>query len=203
MMPFTIISPVTTEIKIMRSRFIATLYPVQDVAQVRSILTEHNATYADATHNCYAYVLGKKQETTYYADAGEPSGTAGKPMLNELLRHDLSNVLAVVTRYFGGIKLGVKGLIDAYGAAVAEAVSMAELRELKDLVYFRIECDYPAFEALKHKATEWEGEIGELVYTDKVAFTLSLPQAREVPMIEFMDGLLRQNRLHYSANKDE
>lgn len=202
-MPFTIISPVTTEIKIMRSRFIATLYPVQDVAQVRSILTEHNATYVDATHNCYAYVLGKKQETTYYADAGEPSGTAGKPMLNELLRHDLSNVLAVVTRYFGGIKLGVKGLIDAYGAAVAEAVSMAELRELKDLVYFRIECDYPAFEALKHKAAEWEGEIGELVYADKVAFTLSLPQAREVPMIEFMDGLLRQNRLHYSANKDE
>lgn len=202
-MPYTIDKPVTAEIKILRSRFIATLYPVQDVAEVRSLLTEQNSQYADATHNCYAYVLGKNKETTYYADAGEPSGTAGKPILNELLRHDLSNVLAVVTRYFGGIKLGVKGLIEAYGAAVAEAISLAETKELRDTVQFSIQCDYPAFEALKHKAAEWEGEISKLAYTDNVAFLLSLPRIQELQLKEFMDGLARQNRLHYSAYEEE
>ena len=202
-MPYTIDKPVTAEIKILRSRFIATLYPVQDVAAVRSLLTEHNSQYADATHNCYAYVLGKNKETTYYADAGEPSGTAGKPILNELLRHDLSNVLAVVTRYFGGVKLGVKGLIEAYGAAVAEAVSLAETKELRDTVQFSIQCDYPAFEAMKHKVAEWEGEISHLAYADTVAFLLILPRIQQLPLKEFMDGLARQNRLHYFAYENE
>ncbi len=186
-----------TEIKILRSRFIATLYPVQDAAEIRALLLEHNHLFADATHNCYAYILGAKQETTYYADAGEPSGTAGKPILNELLRNDLTNVLAVVTRYFGGIKLGVKGLIEAYGEAVANAIALAELSELKMFQHLAVECDYPCFEAIKHKAEEWAARISNVTYSESVSFELAIPEENLEVAMEIFYGYMRSSRLSY------
>lgn len=197
MMTKTISQKYQAEIKIQRSRFIAVLYPVQDAAEVRSLLLEHNHHYADATHNCYAYVLGAKQETTYYADAGEPSGTAGKPILNELLRNDLTNILAVVTRYFGGIKLGVKGLIEAYGEAVATVIAASELQELRIWKHLSVTCDYPSFEALKHKAEEWEAIISKVAYLEQVSFDLAIPEENWEPVLEIMDGYIRTSRLNY------
>ncbi|MDZ4182239.1 MAG: YigZ family protein, partial [Candidatus Cloacimonadaceae bacterium] len=111
---FTVSEISYTAQKIQRSEFIAWLYPAQNVDQARELIAAHNKAHADATHNCYAYVIGFDRETQYYSDAGEPSGTAGKPMLNALLSASMTNVLAIVTRHFGGIKLGVRGLIEAY-----------------------------------------------------------------------------------------
>ncbi|MBP7310624.1 MAG: YigZ family protein [Candidatus Cloacimonetes bacterium] len=193
----TISQKYQAEIKIQRSRFIATVYPVQDAAEIKNLLLEHHHLYADATHNCYAYVLGAKQETTYYADAGEPSGTAGKPILNELLRNDLTNILAVVTRYFGGIKLGVKGLIEAYGEAVATVIAASELQELRIWKHLSVTCDYPSFEALKHKAEEWEAIISKVAYLEQVSFDLAIPEENWEPVLEIMDGYIRTSRLNY------
>ncbi len=196
-MMFTLKNSVQAELKILRSRFIASLYSAPNPETARQYLNEHNQRFADATHNCYAYVCGLKQEITYYSDAGEPGGTAGKPILNALLRHDLTNVLAVVTRYYGGVKLGVKGLIEAYGEAVESAVMQAELVEAKELVNITINCDYPILEIIKHRLTELKGECGEAIYTERVSLKAAIPREAKADFLEFLYGYQTQSRLDY------
>jgi uncharacterized YigZ family protein len=197
MMFSTIKSSVSADIKVLRSHFIAVLYPVSNPEEARSALSEHVKRYADATHNCYAYLCGVSQETSYYSDAGEPGGTAGKPILNAMLRHGLTNTLAVVTRYYGGIKLGVKGLIDAYGEAVEAAIHLAEFIPARQYKNYLISCEYPVFESLKHKAQELEASIGALDYADEVKLTLSVPTENAAKLIEFIDGYAQHSRLSY------
>lgn len=197
-MYYTIENPVISELKIQRSLFIAALYPVESPEQARSVLAEHTRQYADATHNCYAYVCGTKQETSYYADAGEPGGTAGKPILNALLRKDISNVLAVVTRYYGGIKLGVKGLIDAYGAAVEQALGTAKLVAARVWQVYHVECDYPSFESLKHKYSELELFISDISYAQRVSFDLSIAEEQQKQLTDILDGYVLFSGLIYS-----
>ena len=193
----TIKGSIQIEHKILRSRFICSLYPAANPEEARQKLSEHCATFADATHNCYAYLCGLKQETSYYSDAGEPGGTAGKPILNTLLRHELTNVLAVVTRYYGGIKLGVKGLIEAYGAVVGEAVENAELIVARELIYIIIECDYPLLEIIKHKLSELGGEYREPVYAQRVTLHAAIPVEQKTACLEILYGYHSQSRLDY------
>jgi len=105
------------------SRFIALLHPVEDETEVKAILDEARRKYHDARHVCYAYRLGKDGERYRANDDGEPSSTAGKPILGQIDSAGLSDVLIIVVRYFGGIKLGVPGLINAYRTAAADAIS--------------------------------------------------------------------------------
>lgn len=115
------------KINIERSIFIATLQHASSEEEARAFISETNKSYIDATHNCPACrVITKSGIVEFSSDAGEPSGTAGLPMLNTLRKHDLLNVAVVVTRYFGGVKLGVRGLIDAYFLAVQKAIEEAE-----------------------------------------------------------------------------
>lgn len=195
---YTIENKVFSELKIQRSLFIAALYPVESPEQARSILAEHARQYADATHNCYAYACGINQEITYYADAGEPGGTAGKPILNALLRNNLSNVLAVVTRYYGGIKLGVKGLIEAYGAAVEQAVGNARLVAARLWHVFHVECDYPSFDSLKHRCSDLDHMLSEVSYAQKVSFDLSVADEQKQQLIDILDGYTLFSGLIYS-----
>ncbi|MCK9309187.1 MAG: YigZ family protein [Candidatus Cloacimonetes bacterium] len=197
MMYFAIKAKVSSEIKILRSQFIAVLYPVANVEEARVQLNEHIKDYSNATHNCYAYLCGTNQETSYYSDAGEPGGTAGKPMLNAMLRHELTNTLAVVTRYYGGIKLGVKGLIDAYGEAVEEAIKMAELIPARDYVSYLVSCDYQTFESLKYKCKELEAILSDAQYASQVSFILELPIEAKDTLVEILDGYATQSRLLY------
>jgi len=112
-----------TEVK--RSRFIATVARVDTEAEARAVVASARASYPDASHHCVAYVLeGNGVTTAHTSDDGEPSGTAGVPMLKVLTSAGLVNVVAVVTRYFGGVKLGAGGLARAYGGAVADAVAV-------------------------------------------------------------------------------
>jgi uncharacterized YigZ family protein len=195
---YTLKTPIQTEIKILRSRFICALYPAADPDEARLYLNEHTRKHEDATHNCYAYLCGFKQEISYYSDAGEPGGTAGKPILNAMLRHDLTNVLAVVTRYYGGIKLGVKGLIEAYGESVETAVREAQLIVAKKFVHFVIECDYALVEILKHKLHEHEGEEGEATFAQRVTMHFRIPAESETNFREILDGYHSQSRVDYS-----
>ena len=113
----------TYEEKIKRSVFIANVSACHNEEEARAFLNSIISQHRDATHNCRAYVLSNGTE--YSSDDGEPSGTAGRPILNAIKRAELVNVIAVVTRYYGGVKLGVRGLIDAYGGVASKALGLA------------------------------------------------------------------------------
>jgi uncharacterized YigZ family protein len=123
------------------SRFIAEAWPVTDQDQINSILEETRKTYHDAKHHCYAYLLGREGLTWRANDDGEPSGTAGRPILGKIRSFDLTNVLIVVTRYFGGTLLGVSGLINAYKTAAASALENAEI--INHIIHEFYEIRYP------------------------------------------------------------
>ena len=111
------------------SRFISFIYPVKSEEEIKDIVAGLKTKYYDARHHCYAYCLGANRERFRANDDGEPSSTAGKPILGQIVSNDLSNVLIVVIRYFGGIKLGVSGLIQAYKEAASDAINNAEIVE--------------------------------------------------------------------------
>lgn len=111
------------------SKFIALAYPVTSEDVIKSLLTDIKKSYHDARHHCYAYILGADKAAYRMNDDGEPSGTAGRPIYGQLLSKDLTNILVVVVRYFGGTKLGVPGLINAYRSATIDALEHSEIIE--------------------------------------------------------------------------
>lgn len=125
----TIKGPSRFDLREKGSRFFALSYPISDIEEVSSILKEIKGEYYDATHHCYAYRLVGPPVLEKGADAGEPNGTAGLPILNAIRGEKLWNVLVVVIRYYGGTKLGTRGLIDAYGESAKESLKSAERKE--------------------------------------------------------------------------
>jgi len=136
---FTIEKKIENEIIINKSKFITYLYKVNNIDEINNILDNLKKEYKDATHHCYSYVIGNIKR---FNDDGEPSHTAGMPMLNVLENKKLDNVLAVVIRYFGGIKLGAGGLVRAYTNSVSEAVNKANIIPIIKEYKIRIEFDY-------------------------------------------------------------
>lgn len=124
------------------SKFIAIAQPVFDIDEIKQCLENIRKQYYDARHHCYAYRIGVHNEEYRINDDGEPSGTAGKPIYGQILSHELTNVLIVVVRYFGGVKLGVRGLIDAYKGAASEAIINNHIIEQYVYVYYEITFDY-------------------------------------------------------------
>jgi len=112
-----------TETKVRKSLFIAHVCICRDETEARERIRGISSEHRQANHNCWAYRVGALKREEYFSDDGEPAGTAGKPILGAILRQELTNVLVVVTRYFGGIKLGVRGLIEAYGKAASEGIT--------------------------------------------------------------------------------
>ena len=125
----TIAAPAECSSRERSSKFLSYIYPVRTEEEIRAHLESLRKRYYDATHHCYAWRLGAKGESFRANDDGEPSGTAGKPILGQLLSHELTYCLIVVVRYFGGTKLGVPGLIAAYKESAAEAIAAAEVVE--------------------------------------------------------------------------
>ncbi len=123
---------VTNEITINKSVFINYLENVSSVEEANQFLTALRKDYKDANHHCFAYIIGNHQEVQKYSDDGEPSKTAGVPMLEVLKKHDLTNIINVSVRYFGGIKLGAGGLVRAYTKSCSESVKLAEFSMLTD-----------------------------------------------------------------------
>lgn len=139
----SISSPVQGLYKEKGSRFIALAYPIHSEEEVQPILDDIRRSYHDARHHCYAWRLGISGEHYRVNDDGEPSGSAGKPILGQMLSMEISDLLVVVVRYFGGVKLGVGGLVQAYKSATRSALEEARIctRELR--TRFRIDFDYP------------------------------------------------------------
>ncbi len=125
------------------SKFIARAYPVKTEEEIKEILQSLRKEFYDARHHCYAWRIDARKERTRSNDDGEPSGSAGKPILNQLFSFELYDVLVVVIRYFGGTKLGVSGLINAYKTATREALENATIikKEIRDL--YQVEFEYP------------------------------------------------------------
>ena len=140
----TIRDRATGQYKEKGSKFIAIALPVKDENDVKRELEAIRKEYYDARHHCYAYVIGFNREAYRINDDGEPSGTAGRPIHGQILSYDLTNVLIVVVRYFGGIKLGVSGLINAYKTSAGDALSQAEITEMTVNEVYEVNFDYTA-----------------------------------------------------------
>ena len=139
----TITSPAEGIYKEKGSKFLAFAIPVVSEAEVKENVERLKKEYYDARHHCYAYILGHDKAVYRANDDGEPSGTAGRPIHGQLLSKDITNTLVVVVRYFGGIKLGVSGLITAYKAATKDALDNAEIIEKTVNEVYRVEFEYP------------------------------------------------------------
>jgi uncharacterized YigZ family protein len=130
------------ELHVRRSRFVCALARVTTEAEARDFIAGRRRTYHDATHNCTAYVLGEHGDLTRSNDDGEPAGTAGLPMLDVLTRRELTGTVAVVSRYFGGVKLGAGGLVRAYGQVVAETIDRVGVVERRAVVTVTVVADH-------------------------------------------------------------
>lgn len=139
----TVKQPGEAELVIKRSRFIGRCFPVADEQEALRLLEQVRRQHWDATHNCYAYSVGVSGACARYSDDGEPSGTAGLPMMEALRRSGVTDALVIVTRYFGGILLGAGGLVRAYSAAAAAAVRSAGEVEMRECVRLSLETPYP------------------------------------------------------------
>ena len=142
-----------------RSKFLAFAIPVSTVDEVKQLVADYQKKYYDARHVCYAYMLGAERTEFRANDNGEPSGTAGKPILGQINSNELTNILIIVVRYFGGIKLGTSGLIVAYRMAAAEAISAAEIveRTVDEDVTFMFE--YPLMNEVMKVVKDLEPDI--------------------------------------------
>lgn len=137
-----IVEPTTAEIVEKKSRFIANVFYVASLEEAEEKLTQIKKKYYDAKHNCFAYVLGVNAETVKSSDDGEPQGTAGHPMLDILKGNDLTNCIAIVTRYFGGTLLGTGGLVRAYSESLKAAIANAKTSELLNAFKVSFEINY-------------------------------------------------------------
>lgn len=157
-----------------RSKFIAIALPVRTVDEVKALLEEYQKKYYDARHVCYAYMLGPQRKDFRANDNGEPSGTAGKPILGQINSNELTDILIIVVRYFGGIKLGTSGLIVAYKAAAAEAIAAAEVVEKTVDECIRFWFEYPFMNDVMRVVKEEGPEIVEQGYDTDCHMTLRI-----------------------------
>lgn len=174
----TLAAPAEGEYSEKRSKFLAFAIPVTSVEEVKEHLAFYQKKYFDARHCCYAYVLGADRLTFRANDNGEPSGTAGKPILGQLNSNELTDVLVVVVRYFGGIKLGTSGLIVAYREATADALSHAEVIEKTVDEEITFSFEYPFMNGVMRIVKEEEPVIVSQSYDNDCVMTLRIRKSR-------------------------
>ncbi|MBE6333255.1 MAG: YigZ family protein [Bacteroidales bacterium] len=159
------------------SKFIAFAFPVQTEEQIKDYITLLKDEYFDARHHCYAYVLGAKRDKFRMNDDGEPSSTAGKPIYGQILSNDLTDILIVVIRYFGGTKLGVPGLINAYKTAAADAIANAEIVERTVNRVFTIQYDYIVMNSVMKIIKECNPEVLDRRFENLCTMVLSIRES--------------------------
>ena len=176
----TIEKAVQSEINIKKSQFICSLFPTKSKKESKEIIQKLNQQYHDATHNCTAYITNDGEG---YDDNGEPGGTAGKPMINALRKNDLHNVTAVVTRYFGGIKLGAGGLVRAYSKSVLEAIEASEIIEVEYYDVYNIAFDYSDLKDIEREIRNSKLTIIQKDFGEKISYDLVSKNNRNIKEI--------------------
>lgn len=162
-----------------KSRFIATVQPVDCEEEAAAFIGAMKKKYWDASHNCSAFTIGRNHELTRCSDDGEPSGTAGRPMLDVLLREDIHNAAVVVTRYFGGTLLGTGGLVRAYQKAVQEGIAAAQVIEKQPGRILEINTDYNSLGRIQYLLAQRQITITDSEYTDRVVLRAMIPAAQK------------------------
>ena len=162
-------------IVIQKSKFITTLVPISSQEDATEKLNKIKKKYSDATHNCYAYISSENAIEQKFSDDGEPQGTAGVPILEVLKKRNIYMTLAVVTRYFGGIKLGASGLVGAYSSCVASAIDKAEIVEYKISNSLLIEIDYSIYKKVQEAIEANDGQVQNIDYSDVVKLECVVP----------------------------
>jgi uncharacterized YigZ family protein len=181
--------------KIKRSEFIAHLAYVETIEEAKQFISQISEEHKTASHNCWAFIVGENGQTFHSSDAGEPSGTAGKPILNALKKHGMTNIVAVITRYFGGVKLGIRGLIEAYGQTTATAVQQKPLKKLIKTVEFWVTTTYDFIEPLKYNIKEQHGQITDIQYSADVKLLVQVEEHLQVPLRNYLQELEKAGKL--------
>ncbi len=161
-------------IVIQKSKFITTLVPISSAQDAQEKLAIIKKKYSDATHNCYAYISSQNAQEQKFSDDGEPQGTAGVPILEVLKKKNIYMTLAVVTRYFGGIKLGASGLVSAYSSCVASAIDNANVVEYKFSNSCDVDIDYSIYKKVQELIEEY-GQVTNIDYNEIVKIEFVVP----------------------------
>ena len=181
--------------EIKKSRFICHAKRVYSEEEARDFIAAIKKGHYKATHNCSAFIVGEKSEIKRTSDDGEPSGTAGVPMLGVMENHQLTNVCFVVTRYFGGIKLGAGGLIRAYAGSVALAIKEIGLIEIKEQAGLRLKMSYSQYQNFDNFLKAEDLIEFDTEFTDLVATTIYIDKQEKEPLeqklIEFFNGKIQ------------
>lgn len=176
----TIKKAIQCEINVKKSQFICSLFPTNTKKESKAIIQKLNEQYSDATHNCTAYIVNDGEG---FDDDGEPGGTAGKPMINVLRKNELHNVTAVVTRYFGGIKLGAGGLVRAYSKSVMEAIGKAEIVEIEEYDVYKLTFEYSDIKIADTEVRNNKLTTLDKDYSDKVSYDVISSDNRNIEKI--------------------
>ncbi|MBT3387584.1 MAG: YigZ family protein [Desulfobacula sp.] len=190
----------TTSIKIKRSIFICTLEYVTTIEQAKKFITRISKENKTATHNCWAYIIGEKGDYFHCSDAGEPSGTAGKPMLNTMVSQRMTQIAAVVTRHFGGVKLGVPGLIKAYGSCVKHTLDLKPLKKLIVSMDIYIEVSYEFNDILMAQIKNYLTRINDTTYTDKIIYRVEIELKDHVKVCGLLSQYQSQKKIKFKVN---
>ena len=178
---------------ISKSRFIAYIKPVATENEAKAFIDEIKTKHKDATHNCSAYTVGPEMNIQKANDDGEPSGTAGIPMLEILKKLEIHNVCVVVTRYFGGIKLGAGGLIRAYSGAVRDAIYDIGRVELREAIPVTVTLDYDQTGKFEYELASTTFLLREQFYTDKVSYQIDVVKNEYDTFIDFLNRITSGN----------
>jgi len=186
----TIKNNVINTIVIKNSKFIACLYKVNNEEEIMQIISDLKKEYKDANHYCYAYIIGNIKR---FNDDGEPSGTAGMPILNVLEKNDLNNILAIVIRYFGGIKLGAGGLVRAYTKAITEVLKQTMLEENIKSYYIKINFNLDKLKVIDNILNGIN--INNKVFTDIVTYEFNITEQQK-DVIEQLKKRVNEIEIH-------
>ena len=185
--------------EIKKSRFICHVKRVYSEEEARAFIASIKKEHYKATHNCSAFIIGEKSDIKRTSDDGEPSGTAGVPMLGVLEKHDLTNLCVVVTRYFGGIKLGAGGLIRAYAGSVALAIKEIGLVEIKEQAGLRLKLSYSQYQDFANFLKIQNLEETDTIFTELVDTTIyidkNIKETTKKKLTEFFNGKIEPTDL--------
>lgn len=183
----------SNEIIINKSRFIAQIFRVNSIDEINEILALTKKKYYDATHNCYAYILGENANIQKCSDDGEPSKTAGAPILDVLKKQELTNILCIVTRYFGGILLGAGGLVRAYSESTSEVIKKATLYDTLLLKRVEIRIDYSSYNAILSNINKYH--ILDTLFTNDVLIILGIEPNSLKELSEYINNITKGTAL--------
>ena len=175
----TLKKPVTARLEIKKSEFIAYAYPVNKREQAMFHVEQLKVNYPDARHWCWAYIIGDPNNTTSagFDDDGEPNGTAGRPILNVLQHKSIGNIIIIVVRYFGGIKLGAGGLTRAYAGSAQAAVDQMTLQPYVAMAQVQIVADFANESQCRYVVESLNGTIDDVAYSKKVLLSITIAEA--------------------------